>query len=349
MALKVIEGFDAFSAFAQISTGRKFRTEGTTGTLLAGRYGGAALSMPGSSFFSSNVIIAFDPISQLSSPIISFGMAIRPTGSFGQFCGLASSGDAQLLVGADGSGYITLSGYESSNDTFPVRATSSNVFVEQNKWYYLEVVLDLSAGGDVTVFVNGEQALTFNNLPLFSAADINELVLGSNRDGGTNPGACDYDDIYLVDQTGVDNTARLGDSRIELFRPTSDITLTMSAIGSVTGFGATADVSGPDGDTTYVSGSATGERFLGDSTDALSNNPNAIFGAELCVIGRKDGATDQQLDFVLSSNAVESVVLGRPLLDDYAVDGVIFERNPDGNAIWTRAAIEAAQFGVEVN
>lgn len=351
MALRAIEGFDAFNSISQIGGGRKFRLTGDTGsfTFVSGRLGGKALKLGVSSFGALNLaLVSSDAIANPNTAIT--GVAVRVdslTSNERVILCMAASGIVHMMVSVSAAGYVEIRG-----PTGALLATSTDTFLQIGQWYYLEVTHPISASGTFVVRVNGEAAVSyFGNLVAGSggAALVNEVLLGCGVSGIENCG-CTYDDFYLIDDTGTDSNARLGDSRVELRRPTADFELDFAIVGDeLTGFASLRDTaSGPDGDLTAISSATVTDRAILTSSEPLSSSPRVIHGVSVQHISRKDGADARALKVVLASGATEVSSTPRALFDNYTTDEALFSLDPNTSAEWTEAAIVASKFGVEV-
>lgn len=342
MALKIIEGFELFNDASEISPGRKFR--GSGGEIVPGRLGGNAINHG-----SESLVLTFDDV---TGGTLYIGLALRVVNNMsarGAIFRWGQSGSKTLGLNTNGSGFPEIV-KDGLGGTFHPQSlkTSTTTFLNTGIWYYIELEIGVSSTGFINVYVNGELALAWVGDALQGDTGINELSLGSGVSGTFSP-TVEFDDIYVVDDTVVpgEPSTRLGDTRVEFLDPGSDVTLTMTATGTTDGFDAVDD-SSIDFDVTYVGSATVGDRALFQATGTLSEDPVAIHGVAVTHISKKDGADTRRIDGIIKSGTTETVVQGRTQLDTYSTQEVLIGANPDTGAAFTRAEVEALQFGVEV-
>lgn len=224
-----------------------------------------------------------------------------------------------------------------------VVATSPVNSLLPSVWNYLEVSATVSdTVGVVVVRVNNVQVLSFT---------------GDTRNGGTNltldavdlPASfIDFDDWYIANDLGTLNNAFLGDVQVQTLIPTGD--------------GASSALVGSDGDSlsnylnvdeapasaTDYNGSATvGAKDTYQMADLVAAT-SAVLGVQHDMYAYKSDAGAGTARPVVRSAGVDypGTTVGLPTSHAYYQD--LRETDPATAALWTVAAVNALQAGMEV-
>ena len=97
----------------------------------------------------------------------------------------------------------------------------SSASITANSWHYVEWDLTFASSGAYTVWLDGVVVFSgTGNLKTTGNAYATTVVLYGNT--------CNFDDMYLVDNTGSANNAQRGDSRVETLFPNSDASVSFS-------------------------------------------------------------------------------------------------------------------------
>ena len=343
----------AFSQ-SQLGSGRGFRLLNpdvlTSIETVAGRYGGRAVKVyPHNNSSAKGVgVVLSAPIGVANTAYGGAAVRIDVIDEEVIF-GFTQGGFQKIAVGVNSGGFWYI--YDVTGGS--VLAQSPSKFAVVGRWYYLELEFFAnSSSGFANLYVNGELAVSYSGSTTNDLGDIGELFFGSTRgSGAANITTHTFDDVYVCDSTGSVNNSRRGDCRVELLRPSATVVNNFDLVGSspaATAHASVRDASGVDSDITAISSNTTAERATFTSDDTLSEVPRNIYGVGLLHVTRKTGAGAPTIKGVVISDASESVGSAAPTYDAYTADRHLVELDPDGAIAWTRTAVEAATFGVEI-
>lgn len=260
---------------------------------------------------------------------------------------LASGGtwQVELRINIYGQLEISRNGTVLANSGAQVFQVGSYYFVE-----FKATIADSIAANSCIARVNGANWL---NLPAgtdiknhASSTTVDQVYLGAYN-GGPSGGSYDFDDFYLLNQSGTEDNDFLGDIRIDPMLANADGTyqqLTPST--GTTHYNLIDDPTTID-TSDYVSGATPGLRDTYNFAD-IAHNPVTIFGIQLSYSALKDDAGARSIKSVTKSGATE--VMGATLALGTGVQTVteMLVNDPNTGAKWTKAALNAAEFGVEV-
>lgn len=223
---------------------------------------------------------------------------------------------------------------------------SSDPVISSSSWQHIEakIVCD-TVVGEAEVRVNGNTVLHLTDINLGSLGST-QIVFGMpNTDAGA--GIIYYfDDIVTWNDLGDDNNDFLGPQRVYTFFADADTAVADWLVsGAADGYAAIDDTP-PDGDTSYVIGVLEGEKSEFELPD-LPPETALIAGVFVPIMGRlEDAGTGEVTVSLISEGLVDA---GDPitLTTAYTYWGTVFERDPNTNAPWTRAALEAALVRLE--
>jgi hypothetical protein len=215
--------------------------------------------------------------------------------------------------------------------------------IATNAWYGIEIEVTVSSSvGTAQAWVNGAEVINASGIVTQNDANAfgNRVSLGDLNDNGL--AGVMFDDFRVWDNTGSTQNAPLGtDSRMFTKLP--------SGAGANTNFtpnGAAAnwqctDDNPPDGDTTYVSGAASG------LIDSYALPAIGMTAAPVMVVARsyarKDDGATRSLEVGVSSSGTDGYGSSVAVGSTYAfIDGCI-ALDPHTTAAWTAAGADAAQ------
>ena len=229
---------------------------------------------------------------------------------------------------------------------------STSDFVAQS-WHYFEVKMTIDTGtsGSVEIRHNTQVDLTLSSINTadsgLAGADVFEINVAS--------GVLRFDDIYMLDSTGTINNDYLGDSVVEGRRPTGDSTPSQftQAGAFSTSWESTESVSCTGSvNNDYIFSSTVGHQDM-MSFNALSFITGQIHGVLVNSDAQLDTTGSREFKHIIRSNA--TLFTSPPGGISHTVASTsfqaffdMFERDPDTAAKWTIAALDAAEFGVEV-
>ena len=226
--------------------------------------------------------------------------------------------------------------------------TSSSFNITANLWGYLELKLVCRNG------VNGSYEVWMNEVSIMSGSGVNLADTGSDGADGFSIGGntgFQFDDLYILDNTGTTNTANLGEQVIVGIVPNAEghqIDWTPS-----TGLDNSALVDDPttapnDGD--YVSTATLNAEDYYDYENMPSTGLGTINGMRIVHGANLDTAGARTVQPRYYNGSVEFDLGG-----DFVVDGVnifehetVVELNPDTGVKWTKTDIDNGEFGMEL-
>jgi hypothetical protein len=273
---------------------------------------------------------------------IYFGVAIRKdeAGASGY-----SSSDESLITIYDESSVRQIRIHTNSSygldayqgDNTLLGSTSNNIF-EDNKWFYLEGKITISATvGVVELKVNGTQVLNLTSQDTKNGSDYIRYfgICAIYNDKETS-----FDDIY------VDDAQFHGDCRVKTFLPDSVSTTNNSFLASAGNKDDCVADNPPTDDTDYIySSTLNHKQGFGITTGALGT----VEAIQLNNFIRDDAAGSRKITPLIRSNSVD--YLGtetETITADYLFESEIWETDPDDSNPWTQTKLEAAEFGLEI-
>lgn len=213
-------------------------------------------------------------------------------------------------------------------------------------WFYVELKIFIhDSAGTVELWIDGVKEIdetsvdTKNGTP--NTIDSIWMV-------GDNGNAL-FDDLYFLDDSGSDNTDRLGDSRVETVFPDADgNTNDFTRVGGGSNnFEAVDDGSTPDDDSTYNHSSTAADKEL-YGFEALQGQVDTVFAVQATMYARKQETGERVVRVVARSNVTEVDSGDLTLGAQYRYLSNMYENDPDGGGNWDEAAVNAAQFGFKL-
>lgn len=340
MALLLIEGFEQYSIGDSPELQRGGWSSNTTinntfFTLKAGRHsGGQAVEL---SLNAGNLFHAF---AENATVTVGFAYRMVDSGPLGQtIISLRNNLFDHLALVITAAGELRL-----NRGTTQIDITSG-LGLSVGIWYYFEIdcTIDNSTGA-YDVHVDGVQVFTDSGVDTQNGAvaQVDNIELFGNT--AIDP---EYDDIYVLDDAGADNTGLLGDCRVETVFPDADGNETDFTPLSSTNVSNVDDGVTPDDDTSYNSSSTATDRDLYGFA-ALSGNVGTVFGVDVKLLVRKEDAGFREIRTIARSNVTEVESGNLTLGVDYIYKNNIYENDPDGGGNWDEAAVNAAQFGIDL-
>jgi len=246
----------------------------------------------------------------------------------------------QVITRSDGEIRLTRGGTELE--------TTSGLGLVNGIWHYCELqMLIHQSAGDYILKIDGQEVMSDTGIDTQDSATndyVDRLELIGNGTQDTQ-----YDDIYFLDTVGSDNTDFLGEIRIETVFP--------DALGNENDFTASPavdqhlnvdDGATADDDTTYNhSATATDRELYGFA--ALQGSINTVFAVQAMMLVRKEAAGFREVRVIARSNVTEVEGSSEALATSYTYKSVIYENDPDGGGDWDEAAVNAAQFGLDLH
>jgi hypothetical protein len=337
MAMLLIEGFDQYDDDAEIQRG------GWTGSFSSINSSTTVHGTLGRSIQLTSTVSDIRHALPISTATYVVGTAYRLMNggpSLNPIFVTLENGAVQNTLQLKADGEI-----EARRGTGTILGTSTGAGIAQGQFYYIEMKIFLHAStGTVDVWVDGANvlSLTSQNTLQTSNAWIDQLELH-----GQSTSDPVHDDVYVLDDSGSDNTSQLGPVFIELLLPDADGNANnFTRVGGGTNnFEAVDDAAPPDDDTTYNhSATATDQELYGFA--AIAGSVGTVFAVEASALVRKEDAGFREIQLRSRSNVTEVDSPNKAMGVTYRYVNHIYENDPDGGTDWDEAAVNAAQFGI---
>jgi len=342
MALKWIDGFESYGVTngnSAVGVASKYTSSGGTLTIRAGRLGGHALSLSGSQTLSTPVFAAND------TWIVGFAF----------FYVHVAATEQQIMLFKDGatnqcSLYLLPTGelkfYRS--DQGSNLGISSGARIRSGVWNYIEVKVKISTTtGTVDIHVNGVSvlSLTSKNTDQGASSQATKIALGASSAGSDQ---FTFDDYYVCDKSGSNNTTFLGPQKVTTIFPTGDNgTNQYAATGAGTTHADRVKENPYDSSTTYVSDSTSGDTEEWDYANTGSE-VTSIKGVQMNTVFETDSASAFSIKNHVNSGGTSSDDAGTAGVNGtYNTSPRLVETDPNTSALWTKTNLDASLFGVK--
>lgn len=248
----------------------------------------------------------------------------------------------EIHVGDDGA--IQAYKYESSYN----KLGQSWVTLTPGAWRYLELkVVEGSGTGSVEIRLDGQVVLTITGLSITTGAKLYKAGVCVKNNASAITAALSIDDFYLVNTSGSLNNTYLGDVRIDALRPTGAGTTTQwTPVGAAANWDTVDDALPNEAD--YVTAATLGHRDLYAIQDLPAMTNPSVLGVQSVILASKADAGAAGVKAVAASGAATALGALHNLAMDPQYFLHVYETDPNTSAAWTEAALNAAQFGVEV-
>jgi hypothetical protein len=264
------------------------------------------------------------------------GVAMQPTLSSSSGVLFADAGTNQCSVGFNAQGKLVLWQGGIGGTQIAISSTS----ITTNTWHYVEWDLTFASSGAYTVWLDGAQVFTgTGNLKSSSNAYANAVLLSGN--------SCNFDDMYLFDNTGTVNNAVRGDSRVETLFPNADasvaFTPSQGAIGAYyTLSGSTSNMSSNQlflrKFTVPVAGTLNSIGIMPVATSASANFKPAVYAdnngtpGTLLSSGPQVTGTTSGTAITLALTTAQTLAAGGAIWLGYIADtSLTMQRQDNGN------------------
>ena len=333
-----MDGFDSYSTGSDLYF--QYSGYGGIGTT-AGRFGQGAYEVTNYYHYLSKTFA--NPVTEIWS-----GWAMKCNATSGVaplFLITSSSGiEAELYYNVTSSSWYATKGQAGSQI-----GNSGTRNVSDNNWHFIEFHYKCDTSvGIVELWVDNSQVFYNSG---YNTTYYGSLSFTGVRFAGdsSNAIAAIYDDWYILDaESGAHNTTRLGDSRIQTLRPSSDV-------GPNNG---TPSVAGPHyamvnapqnngGATTITLTGTSGQEELFGMT-SLASTPTTIFAARVLNYAEKTDAGTLNANAVISSNSIVGNGNTQALLTNFTGNFGIFETDPSTSNAWSPSAINSVACGFKI-
>lgn len=246
-----------------------------------------------------------------------------------------------VSLGMDGAGRLILYRGEATTNL----AQSATSTIAANTWHHVALVASISnSGGFVTVYVEGVQVATYTGDTDNGGATgvTGSFMIGTGSDVTTR-----WDDVVWLDQTGsAPYTSPLGPCKVERLPVNSDVATQFTRSTGSTTYTLLNEAL-PDGDTSYVESSTTGQQDALGVTD-LSGVSSAVFAVQTRIRARRTDAASVVLIPSIASGGVDADGANRSLGSSYAEYVDLFPTNPDGAVAWTTSSVNAMNLAYRI-
>ena len=339
MSLIFMDGFDLYSgptdpAFSGVYSGAGYNTNWLSTT--AGRYGGGALYI--NAYYESITKPLPSPQAE-----IWLGFAYNCAGGYPVFINFNSpSGQELQLQYAASTGLWTVLRNGTQVGSTVTCSIGSGVY----HWLEMHYKIGTSTSGIFELWIDGVQQI---NLTGVNTSAYGNTTFTSFTFGGNNNALTGFiDDMYIVVPGGANNTGRLGDSRIETLRPTSDAGPNNGTPSAGTSHFAMVNEVQNDGATTTITvTNASGQEELFGMA-SLAGTPTTISAVKVAVVAEETTAGTCTVEAVLVSGGTKAVGASAPLTTAFGVVSNFWEADPNTSAAWTAAAVNAMRCGFQI-
>ncbi len=331
MALRFVDGFDHYSLPSQLSM--KYQTLSISdATFMTGRRAGSQALL-----FRSAEWIAVTLDNQ-TTWVVGLAVYFVGNGTEAIVRFYDSAGDVQASVVVQTNGTIRL--YRGTTTT---SLAVSDLALNLNTWYYLEVKINIAdSGGLFEARVNEQVWATYTgDTKQTSVAGASRVILyGRAADNA-------IDDLYICDGTGSSNNDYLGDCRVDTIYPNgTGAHSSFTPQGSGTNW-ENVDETLMDEDTSYNHSNTIGHK----DSFAFTNLPaitGTIFGVQACIGARKDDAGVRVVRPLTRIDGTDYEGGDQYLASSFLFARNIWEQNPDTSSAWVQADIDDAEFGYKI-
>jgi len=275
--------------------------------------------------------------SSLSTIIL--GAAIKTPGHASyELLQFLDNGTLQIEIRIDTAGtihvyrYTTLLG-SSSVGVFPI-----------NAWHYFEAKITFSQTvGSVEIKVDGSQVINLTGID--TCYTSNEFVTTVRIEGNALPTY--YDDFYLCDTSGTYNNDFLGDIKISLLYPTSDVENDFTPSAGADHY-ALVDDPQLAADTDHNESSTIGHKDTYGVTSYSAGG--TLIGLQICAACKNTDTGTMNVRTICKSGTILTENEGTSFALSQTMKGAmtVYEREPTDSVAWTAAKINAAEFGLKV-
>lgn len=273
-----------------------------------------------------------------SSTPPSFSRAITTAAQLVVF-GFSFRGQTSRLRFARIAGVLDLD-WDTATGKMKVGSTLGADVIILNAFWFIEIEIDKGAN-EVRVWANDTLQLT---IPLPGGVGTVYTITWGMSSTSTVAGSIDIDDLYILDNSGGQNSTRLGPVQIVTRAPTTDVTAQWTPVGATGAHSAIlAQLSPGAANAPYLQANVDGklDKF---TSNVVLPTANQIFAVALVSYAKKGDLDDRKLGMTIGT-AGGDVEVQVPLDTAYGYKQTIFEQAPGGQA-WTRNIVESSNFGI---
>jgi hypothetical protein len=213
-------------------------------------------------------------------------------------------------------------------------------------WYYLEIDITFgdATAGSVEVFINDSSVLSLTSIDTRATAGENCGSVGLKANS-SSPRV--FDDLYILDDQGTDQTTRIGPCFVETVFPDANGTTNNFTPSAGSNYQNVDEGDSPDGDTTYNSSSTVTHKDLYGHA-ALTGSIDTVYAVMPRSYVRVSEAGGRGVKNVARSNVTEVDGTERFIDQSYVYVDEVYENDPNGGGAWTESSVNAAEFGIKI-
>ena len=229
--------------------------------------------------------------------------------------------------------------------------------INDGNWHHVETALQVSTTvGNAQMWIDGventEQTVAGGDTSDAVSGDIDSfdrvVIAGcnSNSTAGSGGNLLWIDDLIIWDDSGTDFTGRLpGEHRLRRVLPTADGVLSQWIPNAGANYTAVDDAS-QDDDASYVEKNTSGRIDYYKNT-SIGWTPASIIGVQVESVAKIDSGTQSWRNRLKDSSGTDRNGAAKAATTAYVKTEDFYGRNPATGAAWSKANIEASEFGVE--
>jgi hypothetical protein len=215
---------------------------------------------------------------------------------------------------------------------------TSTTTVSGSTWTYIELKVVIADSGSYQLKMNNNSEFSTTGDTKNSAnAYATKVSLGN--DSASSAG---FDDYY------IDDANFLGTVKIYTINPTSDSSVAFTPSAGSNYQCVDDGSTGHDGDTTYVSATASGTKDLYGFAD-LALTAGTIKGVSLNFVAKKTDSNPASLIPTVKMGGTEYQTTAKTLTTSYVNYQTVYETNPNTSSAWTYANVDAIIAGYEAS
>lgn len=221
--------------------------------------------------------------------------------------------------------------------------------IRLNETYYLEMKATIAdAAGAVDLAVNGANVLSLSGIDTKGSSSAVSSIWFGNQAGNGNS-VFVIDDIYAFDDVAGEVTNLLGPVRVEFLATDApgNYSANFTLVGASTQHDAVRDLTGPDGDTSYIQSATVGHKYSGN-LQGTGVSVGSIYGVQTLLNARVTDAGFRGIKPLLRQGGVDYLGTEQYPGSTYRYLHEVFEKDPNTAAVWTIAGVNALELGVEI-
>lgn len=226
--------------------------------------------------------------------------------------------------------------------------TTTNAPLLAASWQHIEAkfVID-DVEGAIEIRVNGETIVNLSDIDTGSTPAAQVYFASKPTNPGASGNTCNYDDIFVWNDSGTTNNDFLGDRRVRTLLPNADTSINeWVETGAASGYEAIGELS-PDDDTSYIEAGTTTPVTSEFELDDLPSGVGAIAAIQTQIRQRKTDAGDGKTQVSLISNGSVTSGSDRPITTEYTYWSDVFELDPDTGSAWNKDSVDAMKLRIQ--